>query len=191
MNESDQISETPAESTETPDPVRPAQQRRRQKSVVHYISILFAAAFLLLALTYMMERRQNAEKLDNLNQSLSGLKESVSAMKSVENLQAENIDLQVELETISAQLALLEGKYTLLESDLANQTEVSTLSLQAMDLFWQVDEAYAKDRYGLARQLMAEMEEANLVGYLPKESTTDNGRFSPADRYQEIYDAVN
>ena len=26
--------------------------------------------------------------------------------------------------------------------------------------------------------------------YLPKESVTDNGRFSPYDRYQEIYEAL-
>ena len=29
-----------------------------------------------------------------------------------------------------------------------------------------------------------------LKEYLPTESTTDNDRFSPADRYQEIYDAL-
>ena len=29
-----------------------------------------------------------------------------------------------------------------------------------------------------------------LAAALPDETVTDNGRFSPADRYQEIYDAV-
>ena len=29
-----------------------------------------------------------------------------------------------------------------------------------------------------------------LKSYLPQESYTDNGRFSPADRYQEIWDAL-
>ena len=29
-----------------------------------------------------------------------------------------------------------------------------------------------------------------LKEVLPTESTTDNDRFSPADRYQEIYEAV-
>ena len=66
--------------------------------------------------------------------------------------------------------------------------------IQAMDLFWQIDEAYVRGRYSLCRELIGRMEDLSagsaLKEYLPTESTTDNDRFSPADRYQEIYDAV-
>ena len=40
------------------------------------------------------------------------------------------------------------------------------------------------------RELIQEIQDAGLVDYLPKESITDNGRFSPSGRYQEIYDAL-
>ena len=66
---------------------------------------------------------------------------------------------------------------------------------EAMDYFWQIDEAYVRGRYSLCRDLIAVLEdtssgEAPLKSYLPQESYTDNGRFSPADRYQEIWDAL-
>ena len=73
-------------------------------------------------------------------------------------------------------------------------TQAQDRLTRAMDLFWQIDEAYVRGRYTLCRQLIAQMEDttagAALKEALPTVSTTDNDRFSPADRYQEIYDAV-
>ena len=59
-----------------------------------------------------------------------------------------------------------------------------------MDWFWQIDEAYVRGRWSLCRQLIESLNEAGLVQWLPTESTTDNERFSPYDRYQEIYEAL-
>ena len=58
-----------------------------------------------------------------------------------------------------------------------------------MDWFWQINEAYVRGRYTQARTLIEDMGE-ELPEYLPKESITDNDRFSPYDRYQEIYEAL-
>ena len=44
-------------------------------------------------------------------------------------------------------------------------------------------------KYSLCRSLIDQMGD-ELAAALPTEAVTDNGRFSPADRYQEIYDAV-
>ena len=50
--------------TESPQTEAPARrprtspQKRRQQSALRYITILFAAAFVLLLFTYLMERRQ-------------------------------------------------------------------------------------------------------------------------------------
>ena len=75
------------------------------------------------------------------------------------------------------------------------QGQVLERTKEAMDYFWQIDEAYVRGRYSLCRDLIAVLEdtssgEAPLKSYLPQESYTDNGRFSPADRYQEIWDAL-
>ena len=92
-----------------------------------------------------------------------------------------------------AQVDQLEDQLEALDRE--NQTQQRELdqqekSVQAMDWFWQIDEAYVLGRYTLCRELIQELETAGLVSALPQESITDNGRFSPADRYQEIYDAL-
>ena len=78
-----------------------------------------------------------------------------------------------------------------LEEQVASLTEQAEKTSQAMDWFWQINEAYVRGKYALCRQLMESLEKAGLKEWLPQESVTDNGRFSPADRYQEIYDALH
>ena len=76
------------------------------------------------------------------------------------------------------------------KTTLLQQLEGKEKALQAMDWFWQIDEAYVKGRYSLCRSLIQNLQSAGLVEYLPKESTTENDRFSPYDRYQEIYEIL-
>ena len=58
-----------------------------------------------------------------------------------------------------------------------------------------VDEAYVRGKYALCRTLMRHLEDTGdgdpLKNYLPQESATKNGRFSPYDRYEEIYNALH
>lgn len=169
------------------------QQRKRQRSVVFYIGILFAAAFLLLAMSFAMERRQNAEDMDDLNQSLTGLKDSVSAMQSVQKLYEENTALLERVAELEEDLARAEEQRNYLADKVEDQeAEKGVLqnSVQALDWFWQINEAYVRGRYTTARNLIAQLEESGLVENLPRVSITDNGRYSPYDRYQEIYDAL-
>ena len=169
------------------------QQRKRQRSVVFYIGILFAAAFLLLAMSFAMERRQNAEDMDDLNQSLTGLKDSVSAMQSVQNLYEENTALLERVAELEEDLARAEEQRNYLADKVESQEAekgVLQKSVQALDWFWQINEAYVRGRYTTARNLIAQLEESGLVENLPRVSITENGRFSPYDRYQEIHDAL-
>lgn len=169
------------------------QQRKRQRSVVFYIGILFAAAFLLLAMSFAMERRQNAEDMDDLNQSLTGLKDSVSAMQSVQNLYEENTALLERVAELEEDLARAEEQRNYLADKVESQEaekDVLQKSVQALDWFWQINEAYVRGRYTTARNLIAQLEESGLVENLPRVSITENGRFSPYDRYQEIHDTL-
>ncbi len=162
------------------------QQARRQRSVIYYIGILFIVAFLLLLLSFMMERRQHAEDLDDLNASLSGLKDSVSAMQSVQQIQEENAELKQKQIILENQI--IAGTHE--NAELKEQTLNQEKGLQAMDWFWQINEAFVRGRTSQCRQLIEEMEAAGLADYLPKESITDNGRFSPYDRLMEIRNRV-
>ena len=176
------------------------QQRNRQRSVVFYIFILFSAAFILLGMSLMMEQRQNAEEMNDLTQSITGLKDSVSAMQSVQALYEENAQLLEEINRLEQILAQQTADKADMSRDISDLNREITalnhkidqlnLQSQSMDWFWQIDEAYVLGRYSKARELIAQMEQAALKDCLPEESITDNGRFSPKDRLEEICQAL-
>ena len=188
--------------SETPNSDRPQEGRRvhsgaggtgrsSQGRGLTYLAILFAAAFFLLLMAYFMQQRANRETIDGLTESMN---QSVTSIHSLQNLvdvnealETENEALKSEAEGLKEALAQLQGKA---EAEKA-RAEAAEKTNQAMDWFWQVDEAFVLGRYSKCRELMASMEEQDLVKYLPAESVTDNGRFSPAGRYQEIYDKLN
>ena len=165
--------------------VPPATREKRQRSVVHYIAIMFAAAFLLMLMAYLMDQRQN-QAMNDLNQSLTGLQDSITDQNSLQDIYEDNMQLIQQVGQLEEQVKQLEEDNQSLTSQLSGQEKAS----QAMDWFWQIDEAYVLGRYSLCRELIQEIQDAGLVDYLPKESITDNGRFSPSGRYQEIYEAL-
>ena len=178
--------EQPEKAPEKPPAyVPPATREKRQRSVVHYIAILFAAAFLLMLMAYLMDQRQN-QAMNDLNQSLTGLQDSLTDQSSLQDIYEDNMQLIQQVGQLEEQVKQLEENNQELSSQLSDQEKAS----QAMDWFWQIDEAYVLGRYSLCRSLIQELEDAGLVDYLPKESVTDNGRFSPSGRYQEIYEAL-
>ena len=172
---------------------RTSPKQRRQQSAMRYITILFAAAFVLMLFTYLMERRQTEALMQENQEQIEDLQQSVSAVQSLKNLYAENDALKEQIAQLEEKTSRLEtekntlsGHVTNVELNLANAKK----GLQAMDWFWQIDEAYAKGKYALCRSLIESLDTAELTGYLPTESITDNGRFSPADRLAEIRDKV-
>ena len=178
--------EQPEKAPEKPPAyVPPATREKRQRSVVHYIAILFAAAFLLMLMAYLMDQRQN-EAMNNLNQSITGLQDSITDQNSLQDIYEDNMQLIQQVGQLEEQVKQLEEDKQSLTSQLSDQEKAS----QAMDWFWQIDEAYVLGRYSLCRELIQEIQDVGLVDYLPKESITDNGRFSPSGRYQEIYEAL-
>lgn len=177
------MSETPTPSPSSGDKDRRSHHRRRRQSVVQYIAVLFAAAFVLLGMSYVMEKRQNAQEVDDLK------KQSNSAMQSVEVLIQENEDLKQQVDDLKRQLEQTESAHLQSEEDLTRAQSDAANTAAALDWFWQIDEAYVKSKWSLCRKLIQAMPEG-LAAYLPQESVTDNGRFSPADRYAEIRQKV-
>lgn len=187
---------TQAEKPKEKRPPTPAQRKRSQRSVFQYITILFAAAFVLMLYTFLMERRQNnmilqqnQEQIDQLEKNTNSATERLSALiDQRDQLMEENESLEQELEELQAQVDALTDAQE-------HQEQVSTQTQMAMDYFWQVDEAYVLGRYSLCRRLISVLEDDSqgqtpLKTYLPTETYTNNGRFSPAGRYEEIYNAL-
>ena len=126
------LSPTPEESDRRggyhpPEADPPAQQpepekkpehshKHRQKSVFQYITILFAAAFVLLLYTFMMERRQNDILQQQSNDKLNQLQQqSISAVQSLDNLYQENEYLKQSMDHLETQISNLEQEKQQLE----------------------------------------------------------------------------
>ena len=140
------------------------------------------AAFVLLLFTFMMERRQSQQQIDDL-------KQSASTVQTLQGLIEENQQLKEQLEDQKKQLGDLQSRFNQLESDYNTAEQANIFqgrTAEAMDWFWQIDEAYVRGRTNLCRELIASLEGGGLAEYLPTTSATNNDRFSPYDRYQEI-----
>ena len=192
MADENKVDATPEQSASAKRQRTTPKQRRKQ-SAMRYITILFAAAFVLMLFTYLMERRQTEALLQENQEQIADLQQSVSAVQSLKSLYSENDALKEQLAVLEEKNTRLEtekntlsGHITNLELNLANTRK----GLQAMDWFWQIDEAFARGRYDLCRGLIESLDAAELVDYLPTESITDNGRFSPSDRLAEIREKV-
>ena len=189
-NPSSQENPSPAQENKTDKPLTPGQQKRRQKSVFQYIAILFGAAFVLLLFTFVMERRQYQMLQEQNEAQIDDLQQSVNAVQSLNSLYEENAALKEKTQELGEENQDLQEQVDQLEQQVSDLSVQAEKTSQAMDWFWQIDEAYVRSRYSLCRQLIESLEAAGLKEWLPKESITDNGRFSPYDRYQEIYDAL-
>ena len=170
-----------------------SQQRHRQRSVFQYITILFAAALVLLLYTFMMERRQFELQKEQDRANISDLqKQSTSAVQRLEQLIAENAALKDQLEEEKAQLDALQDRHDQLEADY-NLSEQANISLEqeteALEHLCRLERAYSQKKYNQCREIIQQMGE-QLPNYLPPASALGEDQPSPAARYQEIYDKV-
>lgn len=159
----------------------------RRMSVLGYLAILFAVAFLLLLLAYFQQQRQNAEATD-------ALKQSASAVESIQLLMEENKTLQAQVEALERETAALKEETASLrkETDAQSQDlERLTKEAQAMQWFWQIDDYYVRGYYRKARELIESFEALELRDSLPTENTTTTDRYTPAERYEEILKALS
>lgn len=181
-----------------PQTKNPLPPRKDKSPVIVYILILFAAAFVLMLFSSLVSQHRNTE-------ALGVLQNSVGTMQEIQQLQEQIIELQEELDETKdaldkAEQALEDAETAELVQLQAALAEACALSDRqtkdlcntqwAMDLFWQIDEAYVLGRSDRCRELIQKLEAEVLAPYLPSVSTTNNGRFSPYDRYAEICEAL-
>lgn len=164
---------------------------RRKMSVFGYLAVLFAVAFLLLLMAFFQQQRASDETAD-------ALQKSQSTIESIQQLLEESNGLREEKDKLTEQVSDLQGQVAELDAarrlqnmnleEMTAQLESQENALKALDYFWQIDEAYALKRYNLCRQLMEEM--GDLWEYLPDWKATENERFTPLKRYEEIKKAL-
>lgn len=176
MNQEPETQEHPAEHTRT----------HRRTPVFAYLAILFAVAFLLLLLAYYQQQRSNKASTEALQQSASAVESIQLLMEDNDKLRQQVKDLEEQLSTQDKELQdAVRSAQSSYEKSQANAEAV-----EAMQWFWQIESAYAKNRTEYVKELIGKFEATGLVSALPAENTTGTQRFSPAARYQEIYDSL-
>lgn len=158
------------------------QQRHSRRSVLQYLAILFAAAFLLLLLTYVMQQRieRAQDQIDDLQAS------SDSALQTLENIIAERDKLKEENQTLNEELE--QAWQDVQESQ--SQIDSQERALQAMDWFWRIQRQFSRGYTSAARELAEAFEASGLVDDLPDVSVAEPDGPSPAQQYQELYDLL-
>ena len=151
------------------------ERPHKRLSVMNYLTILFAAAFLLLLLSYLMQQRTNSETIE-------GLKQSVSAMQSIDSLQKEKEGLESQVALLEEQVSALQNETAALQSTAEDQAHAA----EAMDWFWRIQRELSRGRYGSARSLVEAFQATGLEDCLPTDHPADPEGPSPAEQYQEI-----
>ena len=153
------------------------------KPVIIYIMILFIAAFLLMALSFLMHQRRNTG-------ALGELQNSVSAMQEVQSYQDKVIELQEEL--AAAEDALEEQEKTSQEALAAKEQELAQQGqvLEAMTDLYRLQQAYSNKDYESCQTIIRQMESSGSVESLPKQVAGDAAVTAPYERFTQFKEAV-
>ena len=157
---------------------------KHSPSVVLYLMILFAAAFLLLLMSFLMQNRSNREAMDHLEETSNSAMESLeNRLKENEELKAQVAELEEENQALSAQLQ--EG-----DAQARQEQEALTAVLQALSDLNTLRGLYNQGRYSDARDFLAGLETGPDGTYVT-ETWLEKYRTDYADPAQlEVYDPL-
>ena len=161
-------------------PAAPSGGGGGNKPVVVYIMVLFIAAFLLMALSFFMHQRSNTEVMGEIQSS-------VSAMQELQNSQETIAQLQKELEAAQETAAAFQDASETARNQASHLEYQLERTREAMDWFWQLNEAYIREDAERCREILEIMngsQESPMSEYLPGDSAA-------AARFQEIQEALD
>lgn len=162
----------------------PAPKKEKSQHVVIYIMILFIAAFLLMALSSLMQQRSNDEAFGKLEHSLSN-------MQAVQATQDQIIELQRQLSDAEDAQDKLLSQIEGLEEDIAEgeaATAEAQRRTQAMLGLYNLQQNYLTEEFDACMEILQYMEENKLVELLPDKAIDD--ATSPATRYLQLREAL-
>lgn len=170
-------------SEDVAQPQEADKQSTGKKPVVIYIMILFIAAFLLMALSFLMHQRSNSE-------ALGRLQNSVSAMQEVQATQERIIALQEELAQAEKELDDQRASYEKELQTASQETNDSREVTEALTCLYCLQQEYSARDYESCQDIIQQMEEKNYPTLLPGKVSVGSDITPPSDRYQELKEAV-
>ena len=153
-------------------------------SVVLYLMILFAAAFLLLLMSFLMQNRSNREAMDHLEET------SNSAMESLENRLRENEELKAQVSQLEEENDKLTQQVQQADDQARQEQEELTSVLQALSDLNTLRGLYNQGRYSDARVFLAGLD-TQADGSYVTETWLERYRTDYADPEDlEVYDPL-
>ena len=107
----------------------------RGKSVVPYMVILIAAAFVLLIIAFFMQQR--------MDESVAGLNQSANSFRTIDQLVEDNRALHEEVSRLQGELAQADGHSQALETQLAQLQRELNETREALAVFLPPEESPA------------------------------------------------
>ena len=157
---------------------------KRNSSVVLYLMILFAAAFLLLLMSFLMQNRSNREAMSHLEET------SNSAMESLENRLRENEELKAQVAELEEKNDRLTQQVQQADDQARQEQEELTAVLQALGDLNTLRGLYNQGRYSDARDFLAGLD-TEADGSYVTETWLERYRTDYADPEDlEIYDPL-
>ena len=169
MRKTENNPETLPENQQAPAAAEEILSRKRRMALVSYLAILFAVAFLLVAISMVIENRQLQESEGNLNSRIRQIQadnevlqeknkkmteENTAVKQQLNEAQQENAAAAASIETLTGE------KQTLTEQKQALEEEKHTLTEERDKLKNRADES--RQVHELLWQAMAADEEGNL-----------------------------
>ena len=158
------------------------ERPNKRNSVLFYLVILFAAAFVLLLMSFLMQQRANQAALDDLQQT------SDSTVQSLENMLQENESLKEQNAELQAQVDALEEQVNSAQTD-TGETDALQRQLDALTYLNQIRALYNEGRYADARDVTAAAESA-LAGNGGMEGVLGEVSAALTDQERENYDPL-
>ncbi len=193
-----------AERAEPEKPLSSLTQSSKRSSVYVYLAVLFGAAFLMLLLAYFVQQRNNATAMDDLRSTSTASRQEL--LEDIQKLEEEKEALEKQIAELELDLtqeqSLSQDFQTLYDGARTSASHLEYYLVQrsqAMELLWQLEDAYRQRDYDLCQQFVKwlELPEADpRKNYLPTSddrSQYDYGLDSPtpAERYQGIFDELS
>lgn len=161
---------------------------RKKVSVMGYLVILFAAAFLLLLMSFLMQQRSNESAQNALKDT------SNSALQSIEKMLEDNQRLTDEVESLKQQAEELLAQTNSLQAQIQAEKDAADKTqrqLEAMDWFWRIQRAYSRGTKQEAKDLAQQFEATGLPAALPAASLSGAEGPSPAEQYDALLEAMD
>lgn len=178
MREEKHPQEEDLTTSPTPQP-EPEPPKKKSGPVFGYLAILFAAAFFMLLMAYLMQQRNNEV-------AMGSLRDSITSIESLNEVLDENRALRSELEALQQQLDTLQQDYDSLQEEytaVSQQEALAQAQAELRDSLTVAEYLYsAGDAQGAAERLASLSPDA--LAAISTES--DSGAPSDAQRYDTL-----